>query len=365
VIKVLAAEVLCVRFLTISIIGTILIATTVVAGIPRLMEDGQHSSRPLRAVAGDVQPRQGEVFANGVVEGRCREIALGFELAGRVLGVDVQEGDRVSAGQLLARLDAATWQQGLAEAEASLGLARAEKERLQNGQREETRQVFAAEVRVAQIQVEQKRKNYTRAVSLNKDRLIAEQAFDEQEGDLLRAEAELQLADRRAKEADAEAREDEIGIADAKITLQEARVAHARAILSKTELRAPCDGLILQVRTEPGELVGDQRTAGPLMTMTDDSQLRVRALVEELDALRIGTGTNASIAVDGLPGQRFRGSVVSCSPCMVPKTQFSNRPGERVDVKVRELVILLAAEQESLSRLVIGLPVDVFLNAER
>ena len=47
---------------------------------------------------------------------------------------------------------------------------------------------------------------------------------------------------------------------------------------------------------------------------------------------------------------------------MVPKTHVSNRPGERVDVKVREVVIVLA-EQEALPRLVIGLPVDVYLEA--
>ena len=86
-------------------------------------------------------------------------------------------------------------------------------------------------------------------------------------------------------------------------------------------------------------------------------------MVEELDAVRIVTGMNASVVADGLPEQKFRGTVVSCAPCMVPKTHFSNRPGERVNVKVREVVIALDREQDSLSRLVVGLPVDIFIDA--
>jgi HlyD family secretion protein len=355
-----------VRFLSIIIVGTALIASALGAGIAHLQQEAEAVPMLQQAQAGDSAPGQSdqsEAFATGLVEGRSREIVLGFELTGRVLTVEVQEGDRVAAGAVVATLDSSVWQQQVAEAEASLAFAKAEKERLLNGQREETRQVFVAEVRVAKVHAERANKAYLRVVPLSKNKMIAEQAFDDHESELRCAEAELQLAESKAQEASAAAREDEVRIADAKIVLQEARLAHARAVLSKTELKAPCDGMILQVHAEPGELVGERETT-PLVTMVDVSQLRVRALVEELDAVRMVTGMNASIVADGLPEQRFHGVVVSCAPCMVPKTHFSNRPGERADVKVREVVVALAEEQASLSRLVVGLPVDVYFGSQ-
>jgi multidrug resistance efflux pump len=301
-----------------------------------------------------------EVFASGVVEGRCREIALGFELTGRVLAVQVQEGDRVRKGDLLARLDDSLWQQELAEAEANLALAKAERERLLNGSRKETRRVSAAEVAVAQVQAKQARKTFERSATLVQGKLIARQQFDDHEADLMSAEARLGLAEAKAAEVNAAARDEDARIADAKLALQQAQVEHARTKLSMTQLLAPCDGVILRVETEPGELVAADQSGRPLVTMTDISQLRVRAFVEELDAVRIVTGTRASVAVDGMPDCRLHGAVISCSPCMVPKTQLSNRPGERVDVKVREVLILLD-NQDALSRLMVGLPVDVYV----
>ena len=257
-----------VRSFVIMVIGTILIAAAFAAVIPHLRE-GSEKVRGGQPTDAGRPPHQGDVFATGLVEGRSREIVLAFEVTGRVLAIEVQEGDRVVGGDVVARLDSSVWQQQFAEVEASLALAKAEKERLLNGEREETRQVFAAGVHVAEVQAEQAKKSYLRVVSLLKGKVIAEQAFDDQETELRLAEAELQLAESKAKEANAAAREDEIRIADAKISLQEARLAHARAVLSKTELKAPCDGMVLQVHTEPGELVSQWETATPLLTMMD------------------------------------------------------------------------------------------------
>ena len=74
---------------------------------------------------------------------------------GRLASINVCEGQQVRAGELLATLDASIWQHQLAQAEASLALAVAERERLVNGQRPETREVAEAEVRVAEVRAQQ------------------------------------------------------------------------------------------------------------------------------------------------------------------------------------------------------------------
>jgi len=87
-----------VRFFSIIIVSTILIATTVAAGLPRLEEKVEGAAGLQQPEVGESATPQGDVFATGLVEGRCREIVLGFELTGRVLAVKVQEGELVSAG---------------------------------------------------------------------------------------------------------------------------------------------------------------------------------------------------------------------------------------------------------------------------
>ena len=70
------------------------------------------------------------------------------------------------------------------------------------------------------------------------------------------------------------------------------------------------------------------------------------------------------VTADGWPNKSFPGRVVACSPHMVPKRYLSNEPGERIDVKVREVVVQLD-QSDARDRLVVGLPVDVYLNTTR
>jgi HlyD family secretion protein len=300
-----------------------------------------------------------QVFANGVVEGKDRDISLRFEITGTLLAVTCSEGDPVRKGDLLARLEPSVWAHEVAKAEASLGQALAERERLVNGQRRETREWVHAQLRVARAQAMQVRKRLERAGQLRQSNAIAQQELDDLDARYAAAEAEVEAAMARADEIEAPAREDELAIADAKIALEQARYDHARTMLSKTELRAPCDALVLQLLGEPGELVGPENSL-PIVTMVNASETRVRAYVEELDALAVAVGQRAYVVADALPHERFWGTVVFCSPQFIAKPMSHNAPGERVDTKVRELLIRL----DEPGPLVFGLRVDVFITPD-
>src|SRR6185295_16970042 len=73
---------------------------------------------------GAAAPGPAEVVAPGLVEGRSEVIDLAFETAGRIAAVLVDEGARVEAGQLLARLDDRLARAHVAQAEAGLAAAR-------------------------------------------------------------------------------------------------------------------------------------------------------------------------------------------------------------------------------------------------
>ena len=164
--------------------------------------------------------------------------------------------------------------------------------------------------------------------------------------------------DRLAKLGGTAARKEDLTIADAKVALAEGTVRRERLMLDKTLLRAPTDGIVLRVLAEPGELVGPGDTR-ELFTLVDCSSTRVRAWVEELDAMNVAVGQQTVVIADGKPDKQYAGAVVSCSPHVAPKWQRHLKPGEMVDVRVREVLIELADGSD----LLIGLPVEVFIDA--
>jgi RND family efflux transporter MFP subunit len=253
-------------------------------------EQGRRAAARNKVAAAD-SGQINQIYACGVVEGAQREVALQFEVAGRIERINVREGDVVEAGTVLAELDAGLYELRVADAGTQLKLARAERERL--------------------------------------------------------------LA------ASNSPRREELTIADSKVALAEGAVRRERLMLEKASLRAPTSGLVLRVRCEPGEMAGAGESRG-LIVIVNRDVTRVRAYVEELDALSVAPGQRATIMADGMPGRQFSGIVRSCAPGVGPKTQMHLRPGEMVDVRVREMVIDLKDGGD----LLIGLPVDVLVSVE-
>lgn len=299
------------------------------------------------------------IFATGVVEGARRETRLHFEIDGRLTSVEVREGDAVRQGQVLARLDSSVWRTKLHEAEQRLLLAQAQKERLMNAARNETRAVAWAEVQVAEVEVAETQNELRRAEFLWSRRAISEEEYEDRRHAYKRAQANVALARARAAEVSAPARVDDVRVADAQISLAEAEVQQTRTMLEKTELTAPISGIVLRVNGEPGQVVGPNESQ-PLLILADFSEARIRAYVEEFDALSVKPGQAVWVTADGLPDRRFHGTVSACHPYLAPKHVRHHKPGERVDVKVREIVISLEQSDE----LLIGLPVDVFIDPE-
>ncbi|MGQ0634154.1 MAG: HlyD family secretion protein [Planctomycetaceae bacterium] len=340
-------------------LGILLISGSLAVGLVvargGLARGPARAARSLFGGSADGQPAR-RVFAAGVVEGSQRDVALRFEVTGRIDAIHVAEGATVEKGDIIAELDARQWQQRVAEAEARLKLSRAERERLVNGERQETRAVLKAEVNAAAVGVREAEALYARGQQLEQRKVVSAQELDDYKFKREKALAVLQSARARLAEVEAPVRDDDLRIADARIGLAEATLRHERALFEKTRLRAPTDGVVLHILVEAGELVGpeDERA---LVTMANRDRTRVRAYIEELDTLTVSPGQKAVVTVDGRRGKEYAGTVLTCSPFVRGKSQRHLKPGELVDVKVREVVVELLDADE----LVIGLPVDVFI----
>ena len=175
---------------------------------------------------------------------------------------------------------------------------------------------------------------------------------------MLRTQAELEQA--RAERALAEAgpRAEDLAAAKGRVSAAEARVGVAEAELAKTRLTAPSDGRILRVYREPGELAGPANSQ-PILVFADLSQLRVRAFIEEIDALRVELGQRAIVTADSLADQEIIGHVTSILPRIGQRTPRTDAPEEYKDLYFREVLIDLDGNDRLLPNLRVHTRIEV------
>jgi HlyD family secretion protein len=252
---------------------------------------------------------------------------IGSASMGRLVSLSVKEGDRVKAGQVLARIDPV-------QASSSSDAAAAGVRALESDARGAANQVRAAQadLAAARARASETEKALRRARELRQGGLTpqaefdtAQAAFDAAEAQVNAAEASLQRAE-QSREA-----------AERRVAQGRAESARARDTLSKTEITAPIDGMVTRLDVEEGEMVviGVQNQPGTiLMTVSDMSAINAEVKVAEADVLRLKTGNTAVVTLEALPGQRFDGRVAEIGASALPQvgTQAAARDFK---VKVR------------------------------
>jgi multidrug resistance efflux pump len=287
----------------------------------------------------------GAVAANGVVEGVRPEAALRPEAAGILASVPAREGQEVAAGQLLAELRNEVQKEQVALAKAEVAVARAELDRVRNGERAEKRKAAQALEAARQALFQQAEADHKRSQRLVRERSASAEQYDTDYFRMLRTKADYEQASAERALVEAPPRPDELAAADGRVAAAEARLRLAEAELAKTRLLAPRAGRVLQVYAEPGEAAGPA-SAQPVLLLADLSRRRVRAFVDELDAARVRPGLRAEVEADGYPGQQFAGRVVTALPRMGKRAPQSDTPGEYKDLYYREVLIELDGDAD-------------------
>ena len=155
---------------------------------------------------------------------------------------------------------------------------------------------------------------------------------------------------------DAGSREENHARADADVALARAALDEARAMLEKTIVRAPIDGIVLRRNRRAGESVSTQFDS-PIVTLADRSRVRVRMDVDESDVAHLRVGQPAYVTADAFGDRRFAGAVVRIGQVLGRKNVRTDEPTERVDTKILETLIELSDGHE----LPLGLRVQAFI----
>lgn len=286
-------------------------------------------------VAGGLLGCHGQAAAvsdyQGIVE--YEERILGFELAGRVVRVDVKRGDVVADKQPLAEVDG-TLEKLSRDARASdIETARADVALLQAGARREDVAALAAQVRAAVATEGLLKKNAERAHALVASGSIAQAEVDRAEAEVERTTAERKSLEQRLASLQSGARSEELSRARARLEGAVAAVALADERLARYVLRAQSPGDVLDVHLEPGELAG---AGAPVVTLADTTHPYVEVFVPQADLEGIRAGVKASVRVDAskeqLPGVVEH---VGTRTEFTPRYIFSERERPNLVVRVR------------------------------
>ncbi len=227
----------------------------------------------VRAEPARLGPIQTTIHVTGTVRA-AQEAKIGTKVSGRVEKVNVDEGDRVKAGDALVVLEKTDFELAVREAEAAVKNAN-------------------ASVSVAKVSLEKANRDFERFAKLHKQSAVSEQSYEDIDTAKRVAEENLKLA--RA------------GLAQA-----QARLESARQRLSDSAIRAPFDGVVVGKMTNEGEFVG----AGgpPLVWLMDLGSVKVDVGVPEEHSGKVRVGQDVKVSVDAFSDRAFSGKVIRVNP---------------------------------------------------
>jgi HlyD family secretion protein len=256
------------------------------------------------------------VTASGEIKPR-NYINIGANAQGQIIELLVKEGDRVRKGQLLARLENVQPEADVNAQHAALNSAEADSSATEAAVRasDENIQTMQAGVERAQAEVERAKTNFRRTEQLFKDKLIAQQEFDQRKADLDSQQAGLREAQARLVQARSQRQQ-----AAAQLTAMQKRIAQSQALLTrfsdvlrKHNSYAPLDGVVTNLPVRVGETVvpGIQNSAAStIMTIADMSLITAEVKVDETDIVNVKLDQVADITIDAIPNKTFKGHVI-------------------------------------------------------
>jgi HlyD family secretion protein len=245
------------------------------------------------------------VTSSGKIEPE-QSVDILSDIIGRIVYLPVKEGDVVQKGQVLVKLDTASYAAAVERAQAGVASAR-------------------ANVAQAQANLDQAQRAYNRArdVRAQNVQLISQEALEQAQTAQAVAVANLDASQRQVDQAVASLRD-------------------AQDQLRKTTIVSPLSGRVTRLAVKDGEVAVPgtfSRETGLLMTVSDMSVIEARVSVDETDVVRVKLGDSAQVSIDAFPDTAFTGRVTKIANSSVTGASTSTSglqtAAQAVDFEVR------------------------------
>jgi multidrug resistance efflux pump len=286
-------------------------------------------------------PAAGQQFvaaAPGRVEGHSDVMPLGLAGVGVVEELLVSEGERVEKNRVLLRLNCRPLVHEIAGQQAHLAAAESILARLINGPRPAEIATAEANVLIARARAEEARLAHERLARLTEGHSVTVAEMARAARDKSATAGAANVAREQLALLREGTRQEEIAEAKARVAAARELIAQTRARLDQCSIRAPSSGIVLITNVTVGQFISSNVPMA-LITMVDDSSLKVRAEIDERDLSFLCMGQRAAITADGQPGRVVAGTISALMPRMGRRRVLSGDPAEKSDRDVREVLI--------------------------
>jgi membrane fusion protein PltH len=289
-----------------------------------------------------------------------RQVDLAFNNSERIAEVLVQEGARITRGQVLARLDTSRLKPQTATAEAVVDAQQATVDKLHRGSRPQEIAQAEATVQAAkadQLNAQQQWTRFAALTTVTNGRAISEQDLETAKAAMDSAQAHLAVAEKALDLSRIGPRTEDVAQGEAQLRANQSQLELLRRELADSELLAPGDAIVRSRLLEPGEMASPQR---PVLNLAIADPKWVRTYVSETDLGRIHTGMRASISTDSFPGRALSGWVgfIASVAEFTPKSVETKELRSSLVYEVRVFV------QDPHDEMRLGMPATVMLELD-
>lgn len=280
----------------------------------------------------------GDGFASGNGRIEATDVDAASKLPGRIASIEVEEGEFVEAGQVIARMDTQVLQAQVLQAQAQMRQA-------QNSQltasaqvrlRESEKVTAQAIVRQRQAEVSAAQKRHARSVILVKRNAMAQQQLDDDLARLQSNQAALAAAQSQVISAEAgiAAAQSQVIEAQSAVEATQASVERLQIDIEDSQLKAPRAGRVQYRIAEPGEVIG---AGGKVLNLVDLSDVYMTFFLPEQQAGRVALGAEVRLVIDAVPQYVIPAEVsyVASVAQFTPKTVETASEREKLMFRVK------------------------------
>ncbi len=248
-----------------------------------------------------------------------QQVKLSFGVSGLIETLNVEIGDQVKKGQLLAQMETDSFERAVAEARWLLSDVQIALDKLLNPSN------LAADIRGAEADVESARAAliYAEEIYVGEGQwpvgLSKKSQVKSAEAALIKAEEKLADLLDGPDERDVQQAENEV--AKAELALEEAEKQ-----LEEAAIVAPFDGIAGEVNVKLGDRIMAMMAYETIILLIDTTQPEVEGIVDELDILQVKQGQECRVSFDAVPDIEFRGRVKTISPVAYGEAGVINYP---------------------------------------
>ncbi|MEL0553341.1 MULTISPECIES: HlyD family efflux transporter periplasmic adaptor subunit [Enterobacteriaceae] len=238
-----------------------------------------------------------------------RQVSLAFESSGRIRSLAVDEGDRVTVGQVVATLDTEALKIQEQQAIAQLDIQKQTVREQQAGARPEELAQARAQLSSAQAQLQKASEDISRIQRISAStggKGISKQELDTARSNLRIAQASVKERQASLALMEKGVRSEQREASVAQVRATQAQLALLQYQLSQAELRAPVDAVVRARLQETGDMTSPQKS---VFTLALSAPKWVRVWLNESDLGRVKAGMPAAIITDSFPDKPVKGKV--------------------------------------------------------